>query len=96
VAPYLRLVALARKEAGLIAAGRIDELEELNAERDALVATLPASPPPEARPALQEAHRLVVLSATALSTALERAGCELSRVGTNRRAAAAYASAAAA
>jgi hypothetical protein len=96
VSPYDQLVALARREAGLIAAGRMDELEELNRERDALVATLPATPPAHARAALVEAHRLVALSATVLSTAVERAGTELGRVGTNRRAAAAYRSAAAA
>ena len=94
--PYARLVALARREAGLIAAGRIDELEQLNRERDALVATLPATPPASARPALQEAHRLVSLSASVLAPAVERAGTELGRVGTNRRAAAAYRAAAAA
>ena len=94
--PYARLVALARKEAGLIAAGRIDELEELNRERDALVATLPPTPPPGARQALEEAHRLVSLSASVLASAVERAGTELGRVGTNRRAAAAYRAAAAA
>jgi hypothetical protein len=94
--PYDRLLALARKEAGLIAAGRIDELEELNRERDALVATLPATPPAHARAALQEANRLVSLSASVLASAVERAGTELGRVGTNRRAAAAYRAAAAA
>jgi hypothetical protein len=92
---YDRLVSLARREAGLIAAGRMDELEELNRERDALVATLPATPPPHARPALLEAHRLVSLSSTVLASAVERAGCDLSRLGTGRRAAAAYRSAAA-
>ena len=94
--PYDRLLALARKEAGLIAAGRIDELDELNRERDALVATLPATPPAHARAALQEAHRLVSLSASVLASAVERAGTELGRVGTSRRAAAAYRAAAAA
>ena len=93
---YDQLLVLARREAGLIATGRLDELDELNRERDALVATLPATPPPHARAALVEAHRLVSLSASVLASAVERAGTELGRVGTNRRAAAAYRAAAAA
>jgi hypothetical protein len=96
MSPYDRLLQLARREAGLIASGRLDELEELNRERDALVATLPPTPPAHARAALVEAHRLVSLSASVLATAVERAGTELGRVGTNRRAAAAYRAAAAA
>lgn len=87
---YDGLVVLARREVGLIAAGRLDELEELNRERDALVASLPAAPPPHARAALLEAQRLVDLSASVLAAAVERAGSDLTRLGTSRRAAVAY------
>lgn len=87
---YFRLVALARREAQLIAAGQLDELEALNDERDAVVAALPATPPAGAGPALAEAQRLVAASTAALAAAVERAGTDLNRVGSGRRAAAAY------
>lgn len=93
MAGYWKLVALARREAELIADGRLEQLDELHGEWDALVATLPATPPAHARPALAETQRLVASSTAALAAAVERAGGELNRLGAGRRAAAAYRSA---
>jgi hypothetical protein len=87
---YFRLVALARREAELIAAGDLEGLVALNEERDALVATLPGVPPPGAKAALTEAQRLVTESTAALAAAVAQSGDQLNRLGTNRRAAAAY------
>ena len=93
---YSRLVALARREAELIAAGSLDELPALHEEWEAVVASLPPTPAPHARPALAEAQRLVAASTAALAAAVERAGGELGRLGAGRRAAAAYRAAGAA
>ena len=90
MAGYWKLVALARREAELIAAGELEELPALHAEWETLVAALPATPPPHARPALAEAQRLVAASTAALAAAVERTSAELQRLGTGRRAAAAY------
>ena len=96
MAGYWTLVALARREAELIAAGELEELPALHAEWETVVASLPASPPPHARAALAETQRLVAASTAALAAAVERAGVELNRLGAGRRAAAAYQSAGAA
>jgi hypothetical protein len=90
VSGYWELVALARREAELIAAGRIDELAGLHAEWDAVIGALPSAPPEHARAALTETQRLVAASTAALAAALERTGGDLNRLGTGRRAAAAY------
>jgi hypothetical protein len=96
VAGYWKLVALARREAELIAAGELEQLPALHAEWDSIVASLPASPPPHARAALAETQRLVAASTAALAASVERTSAELQRLGTGRRAAAAYQAAGAA
>jgi flagellar biosynthesis/type III secretory pathway chaperone len=54
-APYETLARLAERELELLAAGRLDELDGVAAEREALLATLPAAPPACARAALERA-----------------------------------------
>jgi hypothetical protein len=54
-APYETLARSIERELELIGQGSFDELATLHAERAALVETLPAIPPADARPALQRA-----------------------------------------
>jgi hypothetical protein len=68
--PYASLVVLAERERALVDEGRLEELAPLGAERDALIATLPARAPHSARPALERAHALQVATATALRASL--------------------------
>jgi hypothetical protein len=55
-APYERLAASFELEFELVGEGRLDELAQLTADREALISTLPATPPPSARPALERAQ----------------------------------------
>jgi len=55
-APYERLAASFEHELELVGEGRLDELAQLTADREALIATLPATPPASARPALERAQ----------------------------------------
>jgi len=88
---YDALVELAERELELAAAGALDDLPALRAERSALVAALPDVPPPAARPALERAWELQRMVSTLLSERLRAAGDELSRVGRGRTAMAGYA-----
>ena len=54
-APYERLARILERELEALGAGRLDELDTLRAEREALIATLPEAPPTCARPALERA-----------------------------------------
>ena len=71
--------------------GRWEDLAELNARRDRVLAALPASAPAEALDDLREAARLQALSAAALRQGIAETGAELRRVGTSRTAVAGYA-----
>jgi hypothetical protein len=55
VAPYEALARSLERELELIGDGAVDELTMLHAERAALIESLPAVPPADARPALQRA-----------------------------------------
>jgi hypothetical protein len=55
-APYERLADSFERELELVGEGRLDEVAQLVADRDALIATLPATPPASARPALERAQ----------------------------------------
>jgi hypothetical protein len=88
---FAALVALGREEHGLVTDGRWDELADLNARRDRLLAALPASAPPEALGDLREAVRLQALSAAALRQGIAETGAELRRLGSSRTAVAGYA-----
>src|SRR5690348_16324956 len=57
VSVYEELVALAEREAELIAAGAWAEVVGLESQRRALSERLPASPPVESREALERAER---------------------------------------
>jgi hypothetical protein len=54
-APYERLARSIERELELVGEGRFDEVRALQADRSALIATLPEIPPDGARPALQRA-----------------------------------------
>jgi hypothetical protein len=53
--PYEALARSLERELELIGEGALDELAALHAERAALLESLPAVPPADARPALQRA-----------------------------------------
>jgi hypothetical protein len=88
---FALLVALGREEHAAVTDGRWDDLAEINGRRDALMAALPASAPPEAMGDVREAARLQALSAAALRQNLADTAAELRRLGTNRTAVAGYA-----
>jgi hypothetical protein len=54
-APYETLARSIERELELVGEGRFDEVATLQAERAALISTLPDVPPASARPALQRA-----------------------------------------
>jgi hypothetical protein len=91
---YERLVELAERERELIAAGRFDELAEIDAERDELVASLPEQAPPDARFLLERAARLQEESSRELAAALATVRVGLLELARGRRAAGGYAPAA--
>jgi hypothetical protein len=88
---FAALVALGREEHGLVTDGRWEDLADLNARRDRLIAALPAAAPPEAMSDLREAARLQALSAAALRAGIAETGAELRRLGTSRTAVSGYA-----
>jgi hypothetical protein len=90
---YERLVAIARREAELIAAGRWEDLPALEDERRAATAGLPEQPPVEAMWPLAEAHRLVSQNVADLRYAIETRRADLAMLGRGRRAVAGYGSA---
>jgi hypothetical protein len=53
--PYEALARSLERELEMIGDGAVDELTALYAERSALIESLPANPPADARPALQRA-----------------------------------------
>jgi hypothetical protein len=88
---FAALVALGREEHSLVTDGRWEDLADLNARRDRLIAALPAAAPPEALDDLREAARLQALSAAALRAGMAETGTELRRLGTSRTAVSGYA-----
>jgi hypothetical protein len=88
---FSALVALGREEHALVTDGRWDDLAELNARREQLIAALPAAAPAEALDDLREAVRLQALSAAVLRQNIAETGAELRQVGTTRTAVAGYA-----
>jgi hypothetical protein len=89
--PFAALVALGREEHALVTDGRWDDLADLNARREQLIATLPAAAPADAMDDLREAARLQALSAAALRQNIAETAAELRQVGTTRTAVAGYA-----
>ncbi|HEY6759735.1 MAG TPA: hypothetical protein VI318_09600 [Baekduia sp.] len=87
---FSALVALGREEHALVTDGRWDDLADVNARRERLIAALPACAPQEALGDLREAVRLQALSAAALRQGIAEVGTELRRTDTSRTAAAGY------
>jgi hypothetical protein len=81
---FAALVELAREEYAMVTDGRYDELAGLAARRDAVMAVLPPSAPPEALDDLREASRLQGLITEALRQARAATGAELRRLRTTR------------
>jgi hypothetical protein len=91
---YERILELARREAELVATGRLEELGAVWAERDEITAQLGASPPPpEAREPLLEAERIVRATRERIRALLEELGEELGQLSSGRRAVSGYAGA---
>ncbi|HWH93081.1 MAG TPA: hypothetical protein VNT03_04410 [Baekduia sp.] len=88
---FSALVALGREEHALVTDGRWEDLADLNARRDRLIAALPACAPSECLGDLREAARLQALSAAALRQGMAETGTELRRLGSSRTAVAGYA-----
>ena len=91
IAPYEQLLALAEREATLIAAGAWEDLPALAAERSGLVATLPPVPPAAARPHLERLSGLQQLATAALSAARAATASELAGLRRGRGAMRGYA-----
>jgi len=74
---YERLLTLARLERELALQEDFEGLERLDAERRQIVATLPASPPAEARPLLVEMAQLQAATTAVLKEARARVSSEI-------------------
>jgi len=88
---YDALADLAERELELVSAGSLDDLAALYERRDAVVATLPATPPASARPALERAATIQGLVSEVLQERLNATGLELRRVDHGRTAVNGYA-----
>jgi len=74
---YERLLALAKFERELALQEDFEGLEQLDAERREIVATLPAKPPAAARPLLVEMAHLQVATTAFLKEAQSRVTAEM-------------------
>ena len=88
---YEALADLAQRELDLIDAGAVDELPALHEQRRAIVATLPDTPPPAARPVLERTQALQSRVTRALAERLRESGAELRKLAHGRTAMAGYA-----
>ena len=89
-AAYIRLAELAERERDLAVAGRIEDVLAVQAERSALIATLPAGAPAEARPYLRRAFAAQTETTAALGEGLRSVRDEAVRLEHGRGAVAAY------
>jgi hypothetical protein len=89
-APYERLLALAICELELGRAGRLDALASCQEAKQSLMASLPAVPPPDARPALERCLAIERQLEIELRTARESVLEALSSLRQAQRAAAGY------
>ena len=94
--PYAALATLAEAERDLAVAGRYDDLDAVQARRNALVAGLPAQAPATAEPHLRRAAAAQAQATAALAAAVRVARTEIVRIENGRGAVAAYRPAAAA
>ncbi|HEV2813324.1 MAG TPA: flagellar protein FliT [Solirubrobacteraceae bacterium] len=88
--PADALLELAWAERRLAAEGRLDELAELHAERDRLVAALPLRPAPQQVPVLQRALAVQGEVADLLRATRDAVAAELQRVDHGRATLRAY------
>ena len=87
-APYEALARMIERELELVGNGDHEALAELKSERDALIATLPESPPASARPALQRAalmNKRVQIEIVRMREALLLEFANVERVGRTAR-----------
>ena len=91
IAGYERLAELGEQELELVRTGAYDRLVDLNAERDALVESLPAKPPLEARAALLRAAAAQAQVEGLLSGLIAHAQASLVRLDKGRQVLSAYA-----
>jgi predicted TIM-barrel fold metal-dependent hydrolase len=92
--PYQRILELARREAVLVAEGRLEELAAVWAERDELTASLTQRPPQSAREALAEADRIVRATHDRVCQLLQELGEQIGQLSAGRRAVSGYGGAA--
>ncbi|HEY1370792.1 MAG TPA: hypothetical protein VGF23_27005 [Gaiellaceae bacterium] len=88
---YAQLVHLLEVEADLLRDGRFEEVPAVQAEREALIEELPATPPAAARPLLERARDLLRDNTTRITIARTEIASGLAHLGRGRRAVAAYA-----
>ena len=88
---YAQLVELLEAEAELLRDRRFEEVPALQAEREALISTLPAVPPAGAKPLLERARELLRDNTTRITIARAEIASGLAHLGRGRRAVAAYA-----
>jgi len=91
MSPYDALADIAERELELVSAGAVDRLSELHAQRHAIVATLPTTPPATARPALERAAGLHARVTALLEERMRDTGAELRRLSQGRTAMRGYA-----
>ncbi|HUA04112.1 MAG TPA: hypothetical protein VMB27_09425 [Solirubrobacteraceae bacterium] len=87
-APYEALARTIERELDLICTRDYDALAAVKAERDALIATLPQTPPASARPALQRAalmNKRLEIEILRLREALLLDAANVERVGRTAR-----------
>jgi hypothetical protein len=88
---YDALAELATRELELVSAGEMEGLPGLRAERTALIAELPATPPAAARPALERAAAAQARISALLEERMRERGNELSKLNHGRTAVRGYA-----
>lgn len=87
-APYEALARMIERELELICSRDYDAMDALKAERDALIASLPQTPPAAARPALQRAalmNKRLEIEILRLRDALLLDAANVERVGRTAR-----------
>jgi hypothetical protein len=91
MSPYDALADIAQRELELVSAGAVDKLSELHAQRHAIVATLPPTPPATARPALERAAGLHAQVTALLQERMRETAAELRKLTQGRTAMRGYA-----
>jgi hypothetical protein len=92
---YERIAELGELELELVRTGQYEQLEALDTERQGLIATLPATPPAEARSALLRAAAVQSQVEGMLAGAVAHVRAQLVRLARGREVLGAYASPAA-